>query len=642
MKTYRESIEIRAAFQHLKRPETLATAIIGPFAAFVFATTSTAAQAKSLTVVSPVSATACGDLLATDFTVAADGTKLKSDDAPFRVDTVAEVPASAVPPIVPLPYCRVTGTISQAIRFEVHLPTTGWTQRYLQFSCGGYCGANPVSVSTSSQQAAGCESLLSGEMVTAAHDAGHQRNGTGSGTVNTPGVNADGMWAMNNPDAVVNFAYASNHKVAVAAKRLISAFYGQGPAYSYISGCSDGGRQGLQEAQRYPTDFNGVLAGSTTLDVTTTNTFLHGWNIRTNQGALIPGFDPPRFEPILTADKLPALNQAVLKKCANFIVGDGNDLIRDARGCNFDARDLICPGPDMPTCLTAAQADVVNKIWQGPIDQQGDHLSPADWPRGSELGWIGSMVPNSNATPPNTQINMLLGDYQFSWDFPQYMASFKTPTGIDNRNMQFTRQDFNILMELQQLFDPNSPDLRAFAAARGKLIMFHGWIDNGSSPRGTLNYYNAVRQLIGANATSQFLTVYMVPGMYHCNGSPPAPYRRFTNEDFLTQLINWVEDGTSPGRVTINYGVNPNNTTDPTVWAFRRPVFPYPAIAAYQGSGDVNLPDNYVATSPPQHFSDRFDWLGLANYKPNNQLWCQFDGSRNELGLQCEKIGGGE
>lgn len=251
------------------RVQTIAAIVTASLAALMLTATPMVAGAKSLAVVTPK--ISCTDLLTIDFTVAADSRRLESDEAPIRVDTAQEVTTG-----VPQPYCKVTGNVSQAIRFEIHLPTQGWTQRYLQFSCGGYCGANPVTVATVTQQGAGCAPLLSGEMVTAAHDAGHQRNGTGSGTVNTPGVNADGLWAMNNPDAVVNFAYASNHKVALAAKRLIAAFYGQGPTYSYISGCSDGGRQGLQEAQRYPDDFNGIPVGSVTLDVTTTNTFLHG------------------------------------------------------------------------------------------------------------------------------------------------------------------------------------------------------------------------------------------------------------------------------------------------------------------------------------------------------------------------------
>jgi hypothetical protein len=199
----------------------------------------------------------------------------------------------------------------------------------------------------------------------------------------------------------------ANHKTALAVKTLIREFYGQAPKYSYFNGCSDGGRQGLQEAQRFPDDFDGVLAGSATIDVVATNTFFHAWNVRVNSR--------PDGRPILTASKISALAQAVLKACAGL-----NGLIADPRSCSFDVATVTClECKDDASCLTVEQADVARKIWMGVTDETGTHLFPGGLPFGSELSWIGSMVPLEE-TATNTLSTA--GDYQWSWDFPSFMC----------------------------------------------------------------------------------------------------------------------------------------------------------------------------------------------------------------------------
>ena len=523
-------------------------------------------------------AKACADLLTGDYT--------GIPGAPTKLDSATVVPAG---PGVPQPYCDVKGYVASAVHFEVKLPISGWTQRFLMLGCGGYCGF----VSTAPPAAAtyGCAPVTSGEMVLAATDLGHVRGGQ---------LFADGMWALGNPGAVADFAYLGMHKTTLAAKALIKSFYNRGPRYSYYVGCSDGGREGLHEVQRYPDDYDGVVAGAPVIDEVATNTFYHAWNVRVNSR--------PDGRAILTADKIPALHQAVLDACGANAGGQG-DMIQDPRACDLDARTLVCAGADAPTCLTPAQADVVNKLWSGPVDRHGVHLSAGDMPYGSELSWIGTMVP----ADPNAILSpTTVGDAQWSYDFPNYMARFDAPTGITYQNIQFTRREFAYLHQLTGIYDPTNPDLRRFAARGGKLLLWTGAADSGASPYMVLNYYDAVRRTLGIRAANRFMTLYMAPGVYHC-GAGPTPARA----DYLTPLMQWTETGTHPDRVVVQYLTGP---TDATV-AKTRPVFPYPAIAHYTGTGSKDDAANYVKAPPVQLFTDRYPWAGLTHYTASHTRW---------------------
>ena len=524
-----------------------------------------AANAADLAVVAPMKA--CADLEKLDLS--------RSDAGPIRIDSAKEITEAGKA------FCIVRGYVAPQVNFEVRLPVQGWTQRYLQLGCGGYCGGVTLTSPSAFRQAKGCAPIEDQAMVVASSDLGHRRSAT---------FFADGVWAVNNPGAVVEFAYSGNHKTALAVKRLIREFYGQAPRYSYFNGCSDGGRQGLQEAQRFPDDFDGVLAGSTTIDVVATNTFFHAWNVRVNSR--------PDGRPILTASKIPGLAQAVLKACAG---ADG--LIEDPRACTFDVSAATCPeGRDEASCLTVEQADVARKIWKGVTDETGSHLFPGGLPFGSELSWIGSMVPQEE-TAANTVATS--GDYQWSWDFPSFMSDLGVSTGITNRNMEFTRASYDRLMKLQGLYDPTNPDIKAFAARGGKLVMWHGWADTGSSPLGSLNYAEAVRAHLGEQAAGDVLSLYLVPGAYHCS-SGPIP----VTADYMSQLIAWVEDGRRPGEVKVSFEAGPKDATV---------------------TKTINVPPYYAAPAT-RSASNRTEWLGLANYKPGGQTWCDWQSSN----LVCE------
>ena len=543
--------------------------------------------AAILPVVTPVMA--CADLLKVDFT--------GLEGAPTKLNSAVVVDPSAS---VPTQQCVVTGYVASKVKFTVRMPTQTWTQRLVMKGCGGYCGdliaptPTTYDVGGNSGAGVGCPFVNSGELAIAAHNGGHTGN-TNAGRFLA--AIADGMWAIEDSTALIDFFYASNHKATVAAKAVMNTFYGRIPTYSYFDGCSSGGRAALHEAQRFPDDYDGILAGSPTIDNTSENTFLHSWNVRVNS--------TPNGTSILTADKIPVLAQAVLAACA-----DNSGMIQDPRTCHFDARVLLCPaGTNTPGCLTAQQANVANLVWQGPVDQTGALMSPGDQPYGSELAWAGSIALASGVVFNQDTSS----EFAFSYDFPNYMSNWDV-TGITNKNIQFTRAEFESLDFMHGLNDPTNPDLSGFSSHGGKLLMWEGYADQGTSFLGTLNYYAAVRSLIGPSAASSFLSLYLLPGVYHCAGGPIA-----ATFDFLTPLIAWVEDKVPPGKVIVLYRTTGDANSPVTR---TRPVFRYPATSVYTGQGNVNDAANYVQGPPTPGVSDVLSWLGLTHYRASQQLSC--------------------
>jgi hypothetical protein len=542
-----------------------------------------ASHAITLPVTLPVMA--CADLLKVDLS------RLK--DAPTRLNTaVVESPAGGA--AVPTPECVISGYVAPEVQFMIRLPLENWTGRMLMKGCGGYCG-NLITLPTGYNASAAdrCPRIVSGELAVAAHNGGHVGNTNGGRFL---AAISDGMWAIDNPDGLIDFFYRSNHKATVAAKAVIEAFYGQPARYSYFDGCSSGGRAALHIAQRYPDDYDGILAGAPTIDNTATNTFSHSWNVRVNRA--------PDGKAILTNDKIPALAGAVLAACA-----DNSGMIQDPRACRFNAESLLCSGADGPSCLTPEQARAANQIYQGPVDQRGRLLAPGGMPYGSELAWAGSIALAKGVIfSADTS-----SEFAFSYDFPNYMSNFFT-TGITNANIKFTSRQFDYLHALSGLNDPTNPDLSGFARRGGKLIVWQGWADSGTSPFGTLSYHDIVRRTLSPGVVDQFMSVYMIPGVYHCAGGPFA-----ASLDMLTPLMAWVEDQAAPGRQVVSYHASGSTASAVTR---TRPVFPYPATAKYTGQGDVNSAANYAQGPATMGVSEVLEWAGLANYRPGAQLWC--------------------
>ena len=469
------------------------------------------------------------------------------------------------------PVCDVKGVIAPQIQFEVQLPTQTYRQRYLQTGCGGLCGTLAINV----QAAAGCVPVTDGTFATASNNQGHVGGGSADGNFGT------------DPQARIDFAERADHLTALAAKALITEFYGQRPRFSYFDGCSQGGHEGLTEAQRYPNDFDGILAGAPASITTELNAFNQPWLARVD-------FDAAG-RVILPATKLGPLHDAVMTSC------DGRDglvdgQLDDPRACDFDPATLACPaGTDTSNCLTQAQVTVVRKIYSGAVTTRGEHLYPGGQPYGSELAWAGWFIPTNPTAPQNSTIAWRIGN---GW--VKYLA-FKNnpPISFTLNDIAFDKPTFDRVRQLAGLYDAIDPDLTAFRNAGGKLILWHGWADQAIPPTGTVAYYQAVQDRMGGLASTQkFARLFMFPGVLHCGGGT-AP----NTFDLLTSLMNWVENKAAPTKVVA--ARSDNGTVVRT-----RPVFPYPLVARYTGTGSIDDAANFTATKPERPTQDHFPWLG--------------------------------
>ena len=321
-------------------------------------------------------------------------------------------------------YCEVDAYVAPAVRFKLRLPQGGWNQRFMMLGRGGYGGTIYFDTwpGTCVNRA-----VSEPQWAVAATDSGHR----------TDGKMNDCLWAVGNPQAVVDLAYEATHKVAIAAKAIIEFYYDAEVAFSYFAGCSSGGRQALHQVQRYADDFDGVVAVDPTIDMVGTNTFWHAWNARTNM-------DENGYA-ILTADKIPFVHEAVLRAAADQDAALPG-AIRDPRGMVFDAHVLADTSFPERQRLTSEQADVVNKIHEGPTDDRGRRLFPRGNPYGSELAWVGAMIPNDGTDEINESTSV---DFAYSLEFSNYLSSFDIPTGITNANIKWDEECFVCYTNLQ-------------------------------------------------------------------------------------------------------------------------------------------------------------------------------------------------
>lgn len=477
-------------------------------------------------------------------------------------------------------YCNVTGTIAPQDQFQLELPLTTYTQRYLETGCSGGCGI----VSISAPAAHSCLPVNNGEFAEATDDEGHTSGGA------TFGVN---------PELRADFGYLTEHQLAVVAKTIIKDFYGSGPSYSYYDGCSQGGNEALNEAQRYPRDFNGIIAGAPAMITQELNSFYQAWLANADWTA--------SRQPILTATQLPLLHNAVMAACAG---ADGQ--IDNPFNCHFDPSTLLCQGAAPANCLTAAQVAVVKKIYSGPVDAQGQRLYPGGEPYGSELAWSGWMVPQPGQSYTQTIAPSIAGGWLKYEAFDGVLPGSQTSVA---QHAAFTAAAFASAEKLAGLYDADNPDLSAFRAAGGKLILWQGWADQAVSPYGTIDYYTEMTKVMGGlSATEAFARLFMLPGVFHCGGGD-AP----NQIDAVDPLLSWVEHGTAPASVL----ATETNATSPNTVVAQRPIFPYPEISQYNGTGNVNNPASY--TGVPSTALPTTTWIGHFPSAP--PLWCSYSGT---------------
>jgi Tannase and feruloyl esterase len=457
------------------------------------------------------------------------------------VNSATQVPATPTTP----GYCAVKLTVnnppsSDAVRVGVFLPDD-WNGRFQGVGGGGFVGGNADSPSLAA---------LNAGYATAGTDTGH----AGSGGNGAFALNPDGTlnWPLIN-----DFSYLGIHEMTVTAKAVIAAYYGNQPKYSYFNGCSTGGRQGYMEAQRYPIDYDGIAAGAPAINW---DRFMVAQMWGELQMNLAGDFIPQC--------KFAAANQAAVAACDG-LDGVTDGIIGDWRGCTFDARSLIgtvtACGP-----ITAVDADIINKIWTGPSDPQGNFLWYGLLPGASFAGLNLTLTSGGVTTPApfvislNHFIYWLARDTNFDWRTMTYVQF-----------VQFFEQSVS---EFNSVIGTSNPDLSAFRHAGGKIVGWVGTYDQLIYPEGSIDYY---RQVIaeqgGLKKTGKFFRFFIAPGVAHCGGGVGA-----APADPFGALVDWVEHHKAPNELL---GVRRDSSG---AVVMTRPVCPYGKNAVYKGHGDTN------------------------------------------------------
>jgi hypothetical protein len=469
--------------------------------------------------------------------------------------TAAMLAASAAAPA----HCRVTGLLSPEIAFEVSLPAK-WNGRFYMIGNGGLAGEAMDDANRVAQRNTALQLGFAFAQTNTGHDARKE-----------PG----GSFVLSNPQKAIDYAYRAVHLTAITAKNITKEYYGKPADRAYWNSCSNGGRQGLIEAQRFPDDFDGIVAASPWVDQTG---FTMGamWNQKAISAAA------------LTPAKLALLSEKVMAKC-DAIDGLKDGLIDDPRKCHFDpAHDVpaCSPGSNGPNCLTPAQATAIAKVYSGPMSN-GKPLFPGYEP-GSEAvtsglfgGGIGSGWLNVIVT---TDPDRKAADFNLAEGTMRYLVLKPPQPEYDYQTFDFDR-DVHLLDDWGKLADAKDPDLSNFKMHGGKLIMTYGWADPILQPMMGVNYYEQALAKNGPD-TTEFFRLFMAPGMAHCGGGIGPD-----QHDSMTAMINWVEKGKAPASMVASRVVNKRV-------ARTRPLCPYPQVARYTGKGSIDDASNFRCVAP--------------------------------------------
>jgi Tannase and feruloyl esterase len=479
-----------------------------------------------------------------------------------------EAPAGTSPAIFKeLPaFCRVTAEIKPAkesdVKLEVWMPASGWNGKFDGVGNGGFAGSITYP---------GLAAAVKAGYAAASTDTGH----TGGPT--------SASWALGKEQLIVDFGYRAIHEMTVKAKAIVQAFYGAKPKYSYFGSCSNGGRQALMEAQRFPEDYDGIIAGAPA------NYWTHllvagVWDLQATLG------DPASY---ISPAKIPAISAAVLKACdAQDGLTDG--LVSDPQSCRFDPATIQCQNGDADTCLTIPQVAALKKLYAGPKSSESQQIFPGRVPGGEEgpggwSAWITGAKPGTGLMyqfTTNFFPNMVFDDINWSFKTFNFDSSVKYTDDAQAGNL-----------------NANDPNLQVFEKRGGKLIIYHGWSDAAISAFNTVDYYNRMIATMGAKDAASFVRVFMAPGMQHCGGGPgpnsfgqagPGTGTADPQHNIYSALEQWVEKGIAPERLVAAKYVNDMNPAQGV--KFTRPLCPFPQTAHYKGSGDPNDEANFVCS----------------------------------------------
>lgn len=511
---------------------------------------------------------------------------LDIQDAPTQITETFFVKASDGMP----GYCRVTGYVAPQVGIKLALPER-WNGNLIEMGCGGHCG-----YISNDFFATNCGEAIRKGYACIISDAGH----TGASW------QEDTVWAYNNLQGMMDWGYRAPHVAAVAGKAVTQAFYKKPSAHSYFAGCSTGGRQALQEAQRFPWDFDGIIAGAPPIRLADLYVTFAWGQLATHDVA---------GKPLLSVADLRLLTDGALARC-DMDDGVRDGIISSPFKCPFKPSDLACKPGQSSACLTPEKVEAAEKVYSGPLDKQGNSLFEAGALPGSELGgeweieagggnwgfyYLGNNgAPASNA--PLTQQGLKL-------------LFFSPPLPLDwtIRSFDFSK-DYKRLDVMQSLYDSSNPDLSRFKKAGGKMLIYHGLNDLSILPAWIIRYYEKVERVMGGREQAQsFVRLFSLPGVEHCGGGPGAD-----TVDYLSYLEDWVERGRAPDKMIGAHfdlaGFMKNNDlkgnenavlaawekfkSDPKNIQFTRPVYPYPMRAKYRGRGDPNDAANFVAQRP--------------------------------------------
>jgi hypothetical protein len=449
---------------------------------------------------------------------------------------------SAVEVATPSPHCKVKGKIGGEIGFSLWLPD-GWNGRFAMGGAGGFVGPEDNQAMTFDPQ------LLAKGFATASSDTGHRGTGVG------------GSWALNDYEAIVNYGHLGMHRTVTTAKAVIAEYYGKASDKSFFVGCSNGGRQALHEAQRYPHDFDGIVAGAPALSFTGVTA-----NFVSITQKMFP--DPTQLQnSLVTLESRRFLRQAILKAC-DAADGQVDGILNDPTTCDFDPESLRCGVDQSDQCIPGAQLDAINIVYDGPYDKNGQIFF--GFPFGAEdvgpNGWGSWLTGGSASGPPNAAYGFGLGVMRYfvhqdaDWDYRGY-------------DWNDFRDD---LVPIGQVLDANSPDLTEFRAHGGKLLMFHGWSDVALTARMSTDYVNRV--YAQDDSAKDDVRLFMMPGVLHCfGGQGPSVV------GWLDQIESWHDSDIAPTQISAAYPSKVGN----------RKLCAWPQQAVFTG-GESESADSYV------------------------------------------------
>ena len=459
-------------------------------------------------------------------------------------------------------FCRVEVQAAPSddsnIQIEVWLPVSNWNHRLHGIGNGGFAGEIDFE---------GMARALDSNSATAGTDTGHFADGI------------DARWALHHPEKITDYGWRGIHQMTEQAKAVIAAYYATPVAHSYFTACSDGGREALMEAQRFPADYDGILAGAPAYNWTTllTSAAIGMQTLLADNASYIPAAD------------VPLIHRAVLAQCDKLdkLPGDVNDgIVDDPRMCHFDPARITCKSENGQHCLSAAQVKSLKTLLTE--RRVGDTAIPPIMPAGGELdpnGWPSWITGNERGKSAMAGFgsgyfaNMVYSDPK--WDF----RTFDPVAGLATAREKTS-----------EALDSTNPDLSAFAKRGGKLIMYHGWADAAISPLYSIQYYDEVQQKLGKDEAVSFTRLYLLPGVKHCFDGPgpdrigqwglPAMKDSTAANNVIHALQDWVEDGKAPEAITATkYGELPDHNADPHKILMTRPICPYPQQAHYKGKG---------------------------------------------------------